>query len=152
MNGIKLKSNDLHPLKVERIKWIILVVISHVFSIILMSSQEGPIQKMTPKEKVGFVRLQLPLISQVSLNKERTPVILMTENQVIVTREAEIIKRISLREGIESSGVQYLIDLPEKDMERLVRLKNKRLLAYPATKLFRPKKKKRAKESYEIHF
>lgn len=152
MNGIKLKSNDLPPLKIERIKWMILLILSHLFVFLLLSVQKDPIQKSLSKVRSGFVRLQLPLISQVSLGQEKTPVILMTEGQKIITREAELIKKISLREGIDSSGTQYLVDLPEKDMEKLIRIKNKTLFAYPATKFFRPKVKQRAKENYEIHF
>lgn len=152
MNGIKLKNNDLPALKVERIKWIILLFLSHFFVFLLFAIQEGPIHKAIPKVRDGFVRLQLPLISQVSLEQEKTPVILMTRGQKVISREAELIKKISLREGIDSSGTQFLVDLPEKDMEKLMRIKNKTLFAYPATKFFRPKVKRKAKENYEIHF
>ena len=76
----------------------------------------------------------------------------MTENQKIITREAELIKKISLREGIDSSGTQYLVDIPERDMEKLIRIKNKTVFAYPATKHFRSKKKIKKRENYEIHF
>jgi hypothetical protein len=152
LNGIKLKSNDLSPLKVERIKWMILLILSHLFVFLLLSIQEEPILKPISKVRSGYVRLQLPLISQASLSEDKTLVILMTEDQKIITREAELIKLISLREGIDSSGTQYLVDIPERDMEKLIRIKNKTVFAYPATKHFRPNKKLKTKEIYEIHF
>ena len=152
MNGIKLKNNELSPLKVERIKWMILLLLSHLFVFLLVSLKKTPIRESIPKVKAGFVRLELPIISQVALDQFRKKVILMTENQYLVTAQAELIKKISRREGIDSAGTQYLVDLPEADLENLIKIKKKDLFAYPATKSFRPKKKPKTKEAYEIHF
>ena len=41
------------------------------------------------------------------------------------------------------------MDLPEDEMEKLIRQKNKTIFAYPATKSFTDVQRKKKKETYE---
>lgn len=151
MSGIKLKSEKLSDIKVERIKWILLLFISHVFTFLLQSPAKIEKEKEFPEPKQGFVRLQLQVVSQAPQSVFGKPILLMTQEKNLISKDAVLLKKIISTNSLDSIQNQYLVDLPEKDLNNLINVKSKQLIAYPAFKTVNLKSKTKRK-NYEIHF
>ena len=152
MNGIKLKSDELPKLAVERIKWIILIIISHLFSFLLFSMKSGPNIPELPSLSPGYVRLQLKLSSKIPEESLGQNILLMTKKRKLITNQAKLLKKVTSRGALESEENEYLIDIPESDLATLILASEKVFIAYPSSKNISISKKSKRSHNYEIHF
>lgn len=151
MNGIKLKSNSISPLRIERIKWILLLLITQFINLLLFS---GDPTKVIEAEQVrhGYLRLTIKLNNHIPSEDYSKDAIIMTSQKKIISREVRIIKRISLENSLNSSADLYLIELPEMDLPLLISEKDNILFSYPSSRRIKNISQTARSKKYEIHF
>lgn len=153
MNGIKLKSNDINPIKVERIKWITLLFLSHILIFIINSSPQVKKEEAEiPAVKQGFVRLQIKINSQIPEKNKPQAVLLMSQHQKIISSDAMLIRKVISNNSLGTIQNEFLIEVPEKDLQKIISNKEEPLMAYPASKKISFHEKKKKENSYEINF
>lgn len=151
MNGIKLRAEEIPPLKLERIKWISLLLLSHVLVLLASSPQIPKLETELPLVQEGFMRLQMPLESQVPDNAFASSVILMTSDRKLISKQAKLINKLPPKNGLNSIKDHFLVEIPESDLNKLVEYRSKKILAYPASAKLSFNNIIRRK-NYEIHF
>lgn len=152
MSGIKLKSNSLPPLKVERIKWIIILVLSHVISILLSNTPELKVKNEFVSVPPGYIRLQLQLQSNVPDNNKTNEVIIVTSDRKLITRNGRLLSKVKSSNSLGTIENEYLVELPEEDLTKLIEAKGKGLKVYPASQKISIYKNQKRGPRYEIIF
>jgi hypothetical protein len=151
VNGIKLKSNSISPLRIERIKWILLLLITQFLNLILFSVD--PIKVIeTEQARSGYLRLTIRLKNHIPSEDYSKDAIIMTSQKKIISREVRIIKRINLENSLNSSEDLFLIELPEKDLSLLISEKDNILFSYPSSSEIKNISQTVRSKNYEIHF
>lgn len=152
MNGIKLKSDQISPIKMERIKWVCILLFSHLLMAFLDFNTPEIIQKDHMSPRSGHTRLQLQIKSKVPILNKETKIILLTKDLDLVSRQAILLKKIDLNNSIDNTKDSYLVDIPESDLNNLIKYRKKGLIAYPSSKKILTNKSKQRKTNYEIYF
>lgn len=152
MNGIELKNTKISPIKVEKIKWISLLILSHLFSYLLTAgSIEVEPKENLPELREGSLRLQLQIYSQVPENSPTKDVLLMNMKKKVLSQQARLIKKIPPR-NIDSLEDEYLVEIPEVDLLNIISSKGEKIMAYPKSKRTIELNNEKRRKDYEIHF
>lgn len=152
MSGIKLKSEELTPLKLERIKWIGLLFLSHIFSFLLASPTVTRGAPSLPIVRVDHARLKLKIDSQVPQVNNGKDVIIITSEKDLISRRARLIKKVQSQNSLDSSSDLFLVEIPETDLNNLIHKEGKNLIAYPSSSNIQLSPTKQRSKKYEIHF
>jgi len=152
LSGIKLRTKKISPIKMERLKWVCILLLSHIIIAMLNLDPPTVIKEDTATPRPGHTRLQLQIKSKVPVLKKKIKITLLTKDLDLISREAIILKRLGNNDSIDSSGDLYLVEIPETDLNNLVKFRTKKLIAYPSSKKILTKKSKQRKTNYEIYF
>lgn len=177
MNGIESeKKVKILPSEKDKIikkklhfKLITCILVSNIFVIILfysftskkeeLSNTDKNKYKQTPK---GFKRIRLPLKLFVPLlGPKKIPVSIYSKEKELIVKKAYLLPITDEKKGPDISYVedhysntQFTIEVPYKDLKRIIALKDQILMAYPyLDSPFHLKKASRKREQiYEIIF
>jgi hypothetical protein len=99
------------------------------------------VPKETSNESHGFIEkdhylIKIPLSVGFPTNGHNTKATIISESNVVVTKEAVIVKVLKESQfNTEESSPLYLVSIPKQDLPRFVDFKNKKLYAFPVNKL-----------------